>query len=1421
MSSATHSPQVLKTTLKMFASSTAEVLLGHTTREAIRTIDALSWLPQKQAVHCYYGKLGFRVDGFDNSLAHSPDSPPGNAGTKGKQTNKPGYPRFTALISAHHPYFIFRRFGRLRARLLLLKQDRLAVLERQLEDADQAEHCPLFLAKIRSDANPTRQALLAEIESRLADYDDFLEKTHRMLSYDSAKSRDVTSLRNWVDGTACLARNESGYLEERDLMTLGETRDNALSSIEDWVEDKLMYRYSGYRQRPLHDMSSDSNVFVYSGSLVKRTAKTLLLALIAFSLLTPAIVCNFVDNTAVRIAVIAIATVLFLALLSALTNSRSMELAIAGATSREGCYLLHSTGHAPYNHNACLDNRGQKNSQDGLRVPMIGRLARVLPFRPHQISSRASFILRTEPPSPLARKTRRLGWLGSRRTNTGHRHLLMEEEDRLPQLLAKGLDKLLANPAIKDYDVAENLSNHAFLVKGQYEIDGQVELLEMAIQLARWAVEAMPDDHAQKLFPLNNLAAMLHLLFVRTGDTTILADATRVCEQIVDGTLEDDDMWTGRASNLGVMYQSQYEASGDTSYLTKSIELMRRVVGVMSEDHWERSGLLSNLANQLSLLFKRHGDLAVGDEAIRFAQQAVDRCRPVDPEAPEWLNNLGITLHAHYERSGEARILELAIDACRKSVAQTPDTHVAMARRLNNLSNLLKSSFLQTGELDVMKESAGLAERAVNSTPDGLAERNDWLHNYAAKLMLLAEVTDNTSMMKTVVDLYRESLGPASGGDADHAVRLNSLGSALGKIAQKTGDTAARTEAVAVLQTSVDLTVKDHPSRGRWLLNLGGVLELPLHNVDGVTVPALPVDIDKALVCYVESFESLHTPPVDRITAARNAIRVLAQREAWERAGQVAESALQLLPIICGRQAAREDQQNAAARVSGLAADTCSLFLKLGDAAKAVQWLEFGRGLILGYMMDDRLEPAALSSLRQHHPALATHYDTLRLQAQTPVEAGDPAIDALRHQRWQAIRDMASCLTDIRKLDGFNNFLLEPEFGELAAQAVDGPIVVVNLTDMGSDAVIVTSHGADPVQLPKARTIPAASFLKRAYTRFGAARLALAPERDVIYTEADDGDDGIGEEELAWLWHGCVKPVVARMTEKGLLSPGGDDGPARVWWIGSGIATALPFHAARAVVATSDDGASTVESALAQMILSYAPTIKSLAYSRARAASSTVSKRASEVNRVLVVAMPTTPGQKQLRGAGREADAIKDIFAPLSPCQILRHPTAEQVLACIPASAIVHFACHGSADPMDPSRSRFILQKDGKGGPAPDGLTFSMISAATVTHDNSWLAFLSACSTAAVHADRLEEESLHLASAFQVAGFAHAVAALWPVDDDACTRLAALFYTHLTRLQGQGGYSTPASALRRATLQLQSEYPNRPSIWAPFIHIGA
>ena len=81
-----------------------------------------------------------------------------------------GYPRYCALIEAYPGFHIFRRFSKLRARLILRKQDRLSMLEERLEELDHAEEVSLFLTNNKFDENNQRQSLLDEIEKVLQKY---------------------------------------------------------------------------------------------------------------------------------------------------------------------------------------------------------------------------------------------------------------------------------------------------------------------------------------------------------------------------------------------------------------------------------------------------------------------------------------------------------------------------------------------------------------------------------------------------------------------------------------------------------------------------------------------------------------------------------------------------------------------------------------------------------------------------------------------------------------------------------------------------------------------------------------------------------------------------------------------------------------------------------------------------------------------------------------------------------------------------------------------------------------------------------------------------------------------------------------------------------------------------------------------------
>jgi CHAT domain-containing protein len=142
----------------------------------------------------------------------------------------------------------------------------------------------------------------------------------------------------------------------------------------------------------------------------------------------------------------------------------------------------------------------------------------------------------------------------------------------------------------------------------------------------------------------------------------------------------------------------------------------------------------------------------------------------------------------------------------------------------------------------------------------------------------------------------------------------------------------------------------------------------------------------------------------------------------------------------------------------------------------------------------------------------------------------------------------------------------------------------------------------------------------------------------------------------------------------------------------------------------------------------------------------------------------------------------------------------------------VHFTCHGYANWADPSASMLVVS----GGPAAP-LTVADISTLQLT---GTLAYLSACDTT-VTSPNLADEAIHITGAFHLAGYAHVIGTLWPVDDNTSRDLACDIYRQLTH----GGRTAPdtgsaAHALHHATRRLREQHPDRPGLWAAHTHTG-
>ena len=146
--------------------------------------------------------------------------------------------------------------------------------------------------------------------------------------------------------------------------------------------------------------------------------------------------------------------------------------------------------------------------------------------------------------------------------------------------------------------------------------------------------------------------------------------------------------------------------------------------------------------------------------------------------------------------------------------------------------------------------------------------------------------------------------------------------------------------------------------------------------------------------------------------------------------------------------------------------------------------------------------------------------------------------------------------------------------------------------------------------------------------------------------------------------------------------------------------------------------------------------------------------------------------------------------------------TVDEVTAALRQCPIAHFACHAVTDLHSPSENRLLLH-DGS-------LTVRDISRLRLP--DAEFAFLSACSTARGD-ERLADESIHLVSAFQLAGYRHVVGTLWPIADSAAARVTRQFYALRRTLP-------PAEALHAVVRQLRARAPERPSMWAAHVHSG-
>ena len=206
---------------------------------------------------------------------------------------------------------------------------------------------------------------------------------------------------------------------------------------------------------------------------------------------------------------------------------------------------------------------------------------------------------------------------------------------------------------------------------------------------------------------------------------------------------------------------------------------------------------------------------------------------------------------------------------------------------------------------------------------------------------------------------------------------------------------------------------------------------------------------------------------------------LISQRN-YRRAKSVLHSAVHLLPTVSPRTLKRSDQQHNISQFVNITSRAVSLYLEDAEGAyQSLQLLELGRGILANLQLEVRSD---ISLLETSYPDLAKQFQELRDRIDPPSSTFDTSIIADSSitsnssslldlsqsiaERHALVKQFDALLRSIRSLQGFENFLQGPSESELLSLAEDGPIVVFNISDIRSDAFLITTSQIISIPLP-------------------------------------------------------------------------------------------------------------------------------------------------------------------------------------------------------------------------------------------------------------------------------------------------------------------------------------------------------------------
>ncbi|PCD24252.1 hypothetical protein FGRA07_11231 [Fusarium graminearum] len=844
--------------------------------------------------------------------------------------------------------------------------------------------------------------------------------------------------------------------------------------------------------------------------------------------------------------------------------------------------------------------------------------------------------------------------------------------------------------------------------------------------------------------------------FSVTGEARDMEDGIILAKKAVSVTKSSDLELPKWLNNLGNHLSNRYLVTGSMEDLEEAVRLNRHAVATTSDIKMQAL-FLNNLSAKLDLKAEVTGNSNTYEEAIEVAKKALALTPDGHPDQAKWLNNLATHLIEKFNRSWDLSDLQDAINAASKASDLTPNGPTK-ARYLEVVAGSLNRKYEKMGLLTDLKEAIRLTEMALEMLPTHHSKRPQVASTLSDLLSNKYLRNDMMADLDRAIELSRESANANSDHHPSKAIYLDRLAMQLNlrSIRCRTDPHLWKDleESIQLEREALDEIPQDHQYRSEMLNTLSYRLRDAAKN---------DKDLGPASECFLEALQNKNAPTITRVRAGSALLQCCPDKQ---KAYQAAQVIMGLLPQLITRSHETSDKQHAAGFRAGM---TCSATAAALQADRplfeAIQVLELGRGVLAKYSEEMLFDPVKLGLLS---PEQAKAYSHLRdeLQDSNTFYQGcslESHISQL-NKRHSAATELDELIVEIRKLPGFDDLWTAPTEAEIFEAAKYGPVVVINISDGRCDAIIVNK---DQMR-----------------------SLALRNITNDLHQFARKGDFG-SSKILEWMWDNITKPILDAL---GYSQPPAEGAWPHVWWIPTDLLTLFPLHAA------GYHRRESFETVIDRVVSSYASSIRAII--RGRQNEISIRSTGTSLPRAMLVGMQYTPECVPLHFANKEVEIVQDLCKSLGLETVRPSPRKEDVSEGLLDCKVFHFAGHGATDEEDPSNSHLLLE-DWK----EDRFCVADLQRMNLSEHASFLVYLSACGTGQMKRYNLVDESIHLISAYQLAGFRHVIGTLWKVSDQCCVDIARATYESMidSGLSDQG----VSWGLHRATRKLRDKWVKR------------